>query len=72
MQPTDMDEQRRSYISYLLRLQRVRSHGRWVWRASLESPMSGRRLTFQDLPTLFAFLEAQTRWKTPQDETDQV
>ncbi|MFQ5596261.1 MAG: hypothetical protein ACE5HA_19130 [Anaerolineae bacterium] len=65
-----MDEQRRSYISYLLRLQRVRSHGRWVWRASLESPVSGNRQSFQDLPTLFAFLEAQTGSETPQDETD--
>jgi len=70
MRVTDMDEQRRSYISYLLRLQRVCSRGRWVWRASLESPVSGNRHSFQDLPSLFAFLEAQTRSETPQSETD--
>lgn len=67
----DMDEDQRSYISYLLRLQRVRSQGRWVWRASLESPATGERQRFPNLPSLFAFLEAQARGETPQDETDQ-
>jgi hypothetical protein len=65
-----MDEQQRSYLSYLLRLQRVRIPGRWIWRASLESPMSGKRRTFQDLPSLFAFLETITGSETPQHNRD--
>ncbi len=65
-----MDEERRSYISYLLRLQRVRSQGQWVWRASLESPATGQRQRFVDLTSLFAFLEAQIRGEISQDEAD--
>lgn len=64
-----MNREERTYISYLLRLQRVCSReGKWVWRASLESPMSGRRQSFQDLAGLFAFLEAQTRLETPSEK----
>jgi hypothetical protein len=32
-----------------------------VWRASLESPHTGERLSFADAGSLFAFLDAQMR-----------
>ncbi|MFQ5854543.1 MAG: hypothetical protein ACE5LU_02710 [Anaerolineae bacterium] len=66
----DFDKEPRSYISYLLRLQRVRGRGGWIWRASLESPATGERQSFLDLPSLFAFLEEQTCVETPREETD--
>jgi len=55
-----MDDQQRQYRSYLLRLWRAGSQGRWVWRASLEDPRSGERKSFADLERLFAFLKQQT------------
>jgi hypothetical protein len=48
------------YISYLVRLWQARSHGAWVWRASLEDSRTGARHGFADLTRLFAFLEEQT------------
>ena len=65
-----MDEQRRAYISYLLRLQRVREHGRWIWRASLEDAESGERISFPDLQSLFCYLESTTRSETPEEGAD--
>lgn len=55
-----MDSERQGYQAYLVRLWRVRSGGRWVWRATLESPHTGERLAFADLAGLFAYLEQQT------------
>ena len=63
-----MGKEPRTYISYLLRLYRVRSEGTWVWRASLEDPVSGERQHFPNLQALFAFLEAETRVETPGGE----
>jgi hypothetical protein len=34
--------------------------GRWLWRAALESPHTGERQAFADLPGLFAYLEQRT------------
>jgi hypothetical protein len=48
------------YQAYLVRLWRVRSSGKWVWRAALESPHTAERQVFADLPGLFAYLERQT------------
>ena len=48
------------YLSYLLRLWRSRSGGRWVWHASLESPHTAERQVFGDLEALYAFLDATT------------
>lgn len=48
------------YLSYLLRLRRTRSTGQTVWRASLESPHTGERLSFASLEALFDFLRQQT------------
>lgn len=49
------DEQPR-YLSYLLRLWRVKVDGEFAWRASLESPNTGERRGFADLDSLYAFL----------------
>jgi hypothetical protein len=56
-----MGEARRGYLSYLLRLWQATVDGELVWRASLESPHTGERLSFADAGSLFAFLDAQTR-----------
>ena len=47
------------YLSYLLRLWQSDSTDMAVWRASLESPMTGERLGFASLKEMFAFLESQ-------------
>lgn len=52
-------QERRDYLSYLLRLWRVGKENA-VWRASLESPHTGERIGFAGLDELFAFLQQQT------------
>ena len=54
-----VEEQRRRYTSYLLRLWQAESQGELVWRASLESPGTGERQGFAGLKDLFDYLEAQ-------------
>jgi hypothetical protein len=54
-----MMKQPPGYLSYLLRLWQSGRKGKAVWRASLESPMTGERLGFANLKELFAFLETQ-------------
>lgn len=67
-----MDTQHQRYYSYLLRLWTSDSEGTPVWRASLENPHTGERLTFTTLGRLFAFLEDQCvqeeNRNTPADE----
>jgi hypothetical protein len=48
------------YLSYLLRLWRARERGRPVWRASLQSPHTGERVSFRTLDELCAFLRRQS------------
>lgn len=55
-----MDGERKDYQAYLVRLWRVRSSGKWLWRAAIESPHTGKREAFADLAGLFAYLERQT------------
>ena len=55
-----MSENRRRYISYLLRLWQVESEGRFVWRTSLQDPRTGQRRGFASLEALFAFLIGET------------
>ena len=50
-----------TYLSYLLRLWMVEAADRNCWRASLESPITGERLGFQDLEALFTYLECVTQ-----------
>ncbi len=54
-----MDYDRLRYISYLMRLWQVQSQGQVVWRATLESPLTGKVIAFPDLQSLFAYLENQ-------------
>lgn len=49
------------YLSYLLRLWMVKSAGETLWRASLESSLTGDRLGFPDLEALFLYLERITQ-----------
>ena len=48
------------YWSYLLRLWLASERGKPVWRASLQSPHTGERVSFCTLDGLFAFLRQQT------------
>lgn len=57
----------RRYLSYLLRLWQTSDGQRLVWRASLESPGSGKRRGFASPKALFDFLKAQIE---PCDERD--
>jgi hypothetical protein len=43
-------------ISFLLRLWKIQSDGKWTWRASLEFPYTGKRKGFASLMELFLFL----------------
>lgn len=45
------------YRSYLLRFWRAREGEHDVWRASLQDPQSGERLSFATLDALFAYLQ---------------
>ncbi len=54
-----MIQEQKRYQSFLLRLWITRIEQGTVWRASLENPHTGERLTFATLERLFAFLEDQ-------------
>ena len=47
------------YLSYLLRMWHTSSGGQWVWRCSLEDPLTGRQHGFGDIQLLFDFLRGQ-------------
>jgi hypothetical protein len=51
---------RSQYLSYMLRLWKEGGRGSPVWRASLESPLTGERRGFAGLVNLILFLEEQT------------
>jgi len=57
--------QKRQYLSYLLRLWRENSGDPPLWRASLERPQAGERVTFANLADLFGFLENETKSSPP-------
>ena len=56
-----MSSPRRAYLAYLLRLWQVWEGENALWRASLESPQTGERRGFANLPELFTFLETEAR-----------
>ncbi len=56
-----MANEKRGYRAYLVRLWRVMSAGRSVWRASVEDPHTGERRGFADLDALVAFLKNETQ-----------
>lgn len=47
------------YQSYLLRLWKVRADSTPIWRASLESPMTGQREGFASVRDLILYLAEQ-------------
>jgi hypothetical protein len=53
------DGEEKRYLSYLLRLWRVRDGQTSVWRASIQSPLTGERLAFASLEEVFAFLRSE-------------
>ena len=53
-------DKRGRYLSYMLRLWETTDGEDVIWRASLESPGSGRREGFASLQRLMEFLEAET------------
>ena len=55
-----MANEKLGYLAYLVRLWRVMSAGRSVWRGSLEDAHTGERRGFTDLDALFAFLKSRT------------
>ncbi len=60
---TDRDDSRHeTYVAYMLRLWQSGSQGGIpLWRASLEDPATGERLSFGDINALFSFLTERTR-----------
>jgi hypothetical protein len=49
------------YFSYMVRLWKAADeHGKPVWRATLETPITREVHTFANLGSLFAFLQDQT------------
>jgi len=69
-----MQKKRPDYYSYLLRLwrdedqerSRVKDQGT-AWRASLQSPQSGKRVGFLSLEELFDYLRCETEEARDQD-----
>lgn len=55
-----MCEPQTIYVSYLLRLWSVNDDGHVVWRASVESGLTGERQAFASLEELCDFLRQQT------------
>jgi hypothetical protein len=60
------------YQSYLLRLWRTQSGAAPVWRVALEEPLTREVWRFDDLPSLFAFLQAQTGQGPASDSPDRT
>jgi hypothetical protein len=66
----------RRYLAFMLRLWQTGSDGGPTWRASLESPHTGKRHSFASLDLLFAFLtectlDSECRAQ-PQDQSEDV
>ena len=57
---TEAKGTRPDYVSFMLRLWRVRERDADVWRASLQHPQTGERVDFPTLEELFAFLRQET------------
>jgi hypothetical protein len=53
-----MSRDKRAYRSYLLRLWQVRGE-KALWRASLESPLTGECYGFANLRALYEYIEEQ-------------
>jgi hypothetical protein len=58
------------YLSYLLRLWKVRQGENITWQASLDNPHTGERKGFANLETLVAFLEERMSETNCQEKDD--
>jgi hypothetical protein len=47
------------YLSFLLRLWKIKQNGKDIWRASLEDPHTGEQRGFASMGLMFAFLMEQ-------------
>jgi hypothetical protein len=56
-----MDDRRRQYRSFLVRIWGTAHGDTWTWRASVEDVRTHAHWNFATLDQLYAFLEAQTR-----------
>ena len=65
-----MSEERRRYVSYLLRLWQTQQEGALIWRASLESSATGERQGFACLADLYVFLDRETAG--PREDKDET
>jgi hypothetical protein len=56
IQPSNKDLNLTHHYSYLLRIWRIGASKTSDWRASLELPVTGKRIGFANLEQLFAYL----------------
>ena len=68
--PKGTDELVPDYLTYVLRLWRMRGEGAAGWRASLAGPGSGERHGFASLDDLFLFLRRETGMGSEEDDED--
>jgi hypothetical protein len=66
MEKMPMSDEPDAYQTYLLHLWRAKSHGKWQWRASIETPHTGERHVFASLEQLFAYLSGKCDSQVPQ------
>jgi hypothetical protein len=64
-----VSQERRDYLSYLLRLWRESDGEVPVWRASLRSSHTGETVGFASLEELFEFLQGQIGVLPPVDDS---
>lgn len=67
-----MSHDRPRYLSYLIRMWRVKGMRGWQWRASLEDPGSGERHAFPSLELMFSFLQTQTGHPELDDQGEEL
>ena len=67
-----MSQDQRRYLSYLIRIWQVKGKQGWQWRASLESPVSGKLHAFPNLDRLIAFLRSQLEQQELVEKKDEL
>ena len=63
-----ISDERDAYQTYVLRLWRAQSQGKWEWRVSIMSPRTGERQWFAGLEQLFTYLREQCDWQVTRVE----
>ncbi len=58
-----------THLSYLLRIWRVKRDNEFVWLASLEDPLTGKRQGFASFEDLYVFLSRQADEAIPEGQT---